>query len=40
MPDSLRVDIQRKESKTGYDTPTYRLKELAEQYNIDISDYE
>jgi hypothetical protein len=40
MPDSLRIDIQRKEGKTGYDTPTYKLRELAEKYNIDISDYE
>ena len=40
MPDSLRIDIQRKEGKTGYETPTYKLKELAKEYNIDISDYE
>ena len=39
-PDSLRIDIQRKEGKTGYETPTYKLKELAEKYNIDIGDYE
>jgi hypothetical protein len=27
-----------KERSTGFDTPVYKLKELAKQYNIDIDE--
>jgi len=40
LPDSLQAQIRKNEESTRNDTPTYKLKELAEKYNIDISDYE
>ena len=38
LPDSVQAQIRKNETSTGYDTPTYKLKELAEQYNIDIDE--
>jgi hypothetical protein len=40
LPDSAQVEMKKNERSTGFNTPTYKLKELAEKYNIDISDYE
>ena len=38
LPNEIRSDLQMKERSTGFDTPVYKLKELAKQYNIDIDE--
>ena len=38
LPNEVRSDLQMKERSTGFDTPVYKLKELAKQYNIDINE--
>ena len=38
LPNEIRIDLQMKERSTGFDTPVYKLKELAKQYNIDIDE--
>ncbi len=40
IPKEVKKQIRDKEKTTGFPTPVYKLKELAKQYNIDISDYE
>jgi len=40
IPKEVKKEINNKEKTTGFPTPVYKLKELAKQYNIDISDYE
>ena len=40
IPKEVKKEIKNKEKTTGFPTPVYKLKELAKQYNIDISDYE
>ena len=32
IPDSLRIELQKQEKKTGFKTPVYKLKQLEEQY--------
>ena len=38
LPDSVQVQIRKNEKSTGYDTPSFKLKELAKQYNINIDE--
>jgi hypothetical protein len=38
LPGKVRSDLQIKERSTGFDTPVYKLKELAKQYNIIIDE--
>jgi len=40
VPEDIKKEIISKEKTTGFTTPVYRLKELAEKYSIDISKYE
>ena len=40
IPKEVKKQIRDKEKATGFPTPVYKLKELAKEYNIDISDYE
>jgi hypothetical protein len=37
LPENIQKEIKEKERKTGFDIPTYKLKEYAKEYNIDIS---
>merc|ERR1712078_916174 len=37
LPEDIQKEIKEKERKTGFDIPTYKLKEYAKKYNIDIS---
>ena len=38
LPDSVQSQIKKNEKSTGYDIPSFKLKELAKQYNIDIDE--
>mgnify|MGYP003122966858 CR=1 FL=1 len=38
LPENIQKEIKAKERKTGFDIPTYKLKEYAKEYNINISD--
>ena len=38
LPDSVQVQIRKNEDSTGYDIPSFKLKELAKQYNINIDE--
>lgn len=38
LPDSVQVQIKKNQKSTGYDIPSFKLKELAKQYNINIDE--
>jgi hypothetical protein len=38
LPDSIQKDFKRKEKLSGVDTPIFKLKKLAEEYNINIDE--